>query len=234
MRVKRGVRARKRRKKILKLAKGYRGGRSKLYRTAADAVDKALQYAYRDRRARKRDFRRLWITRINAAARINNLSYSRFIQGLKKAGVELDRKILGILIEDAKIPYTEIAKRLVVSPGTIHVRMNRMERLGIVRGATLILDPAKIGFDMTAFIGIYLVKASAYSEVINELDKIPEVVEAHFTTGEYSIFAKIICRNTEHLRQVINDKLQAVDGVSRTETIISLRESIKKQIHIES
>ena len=85
-----------------------------------------------------------------------------------------------------------------------------------------------------AFIGIYLVKGSAYSEVINEVDKIPEVVEAHFTTGEYSIFAKIICKNTEHLRQVINDKLQPVEGVSRTETIISLRESIKKQIHIES
>jgi len=97
MRVKRGVRARKRRKKILKLAKGYRGGRGKLYRTAADAVDKALHYAYRDRRARKRDFRRLWITRVNAAAHMNNLSYSRFMQGLKRAGVELDRKILAEL-----------------------------------------------------------------------------------------------------------------------------------------
>jgi large subunit ribosomal protein L20 len=81
----------------LKLAKGYRGGRSKLYRTAADAVDKALQYAYRDRKARKRDFRRLWIARINAAARMNDLSYSRFISGLKKAGVDLDRKILADL-----------------------------------------------------------------------------------------------------------------------------------------
>ena len=103
MRVKRGVKARRRRKKILKLAKGYRGGRSKLYRTAVDAVDKALQYAYRDRRARKRDFRRLWIARINAAARINNLPYSRFIQGLKHAGVEIDRKILAELaVSDPK------------------------------------------------------------------------------------------------------------------------------------
>jgi large subunit ribosomal protein L20 len=97
MRVKRGFKARKRRKKILKLAKGYRGGRSKLYRTAADAVDKALQYAYRDRRTRKRDFRRLWISRINAAARLNNLSYSRFMQGLKRAQVEVDRKVLADL-----------------------------------------------------------------------------------------------------------------------------------------
>ncbi len=97
MRVKRGFKARKRRKKILKLAKGYRGGRSKLYRTAADAVDKALQYAYRDRRTRKRDFRRLWIARINAAARLNNLSYSRLIQRLKCARIEIDRKILAEL-----------------------------------------------------------------------------------------------------------------------------------------
>jgi large subunit ribosomal protein L20 len=97
MRIKRGFKARRRRKKILKLAKGYRGGRSKLYRTAADAVDKALQYAYRDRRARKRDFRRLWIARINAAARLNSLSYSRLIQGLKRARVEVDRKILAEL-----------------------------------------------------------------------------------------------------------------------------------------
>jgi large subunit ribosomal protein L20 len=109
MRVKRGFKARKRRKKILKLAKGYRGGRSKLYRTAADALDKALQYAYRDRRARKRDFRRLWITRVNAAARINNLSYSRFMQGLKQAGVELDRKILAELAVSAPNDFAQLA-----------------------------------------------------------------------------------------------------------------------------
>jgi len=97
MRVKRGFKARKRRKKVLKLAKGFRGGRSKLFRTATDAVDKALMYAYRDRRVRKRDFRRLWIARINAATRMNNLSYSKFIHGLKLAGVELDRKVLAEL-----------------------------------------------------------------------------------------------------------------------------------------
>jgi large subunit ribosomal protein L20 len=97
MRVKRGFKARKRRKKVLKLAKGYRGGRSKLFRTATDAVDKALMYAYRDRRVRKRDFRKLWIVRINAATRMHNLSYSKFIHGLKLAGVELDRKVLAEL-----------------------------------------------------------------------------------------------------------------------------------------
>jgi len=146
---------------------------------------------------------------------------------------KLDREILGILIKDAKIPYTDIAKRLIVSPGTIHVRMKRLERLGIVRGATLIIDPAKIGYDMTAFVGIYLIKGSVYKDVIKVISKIPEIIEAYFTTGEYSIFAKVVCKNTEHLREVINDQLQPVNGISRTETIISLGESIKKQVPID-
>lgn len=146
---------------------------------------------------------------------------------------KLDREILSILVKDAKIPYTDIAKKLIVSAGTIHVRMKRLERLGIVRGATLLLDPAKLGFDLTAFVGIYLVKGSVYNDVIKELNDIPEIIEAYFTTGEYSIFAKVVCKNTEHLREVINDKMQPVNGISRTETIISLGESIKKQVPVE-
>jgi len=110
MRIKRGFKARRRRKKVLKLAKGYRGGRSKLFRTAADAVDKALMYAYRDRRQRKRDFRRLWIARINAAARLNNLSYSKFIHGLKLAKVDLDRKVLADLAISDPAGFTKIAE----------------------------------------------------------------------------------------------------------------------------
>jgi large subunit ribosomal protein L20 len=109
MRIKRGYKARRRRKKVLKLAKGYRGVRSKLFRTAADAVDKALMYAYRDRRARKRDYRKLWIARINAAARMNNLSYSKFIHGLKLAGVELDRKVLAELAISDPSGFRQIA-----------------------------------------------------------------------------------------------------------------------------
>jgi large subunit ribosomal protein L20 len=109
MRVKRGFKARRRRKKVLKLAKGYRGGRSKLFRTAADAVDKALMFAYRDRRVRKRNFRKLWISRINAATRMNNLSYSKFIHGLKLAGVELDRKVLAELAISDPGGFSQIA-----------------------------------------------------------------------------------------------------------------------------
>ena len=109
MRVTRGFKARRRRKKVLKLAKGYRGARSKLYRTAADAVDKALMYAYRDRRVKKREFKKLWIIRINAAARMNNLSYSKFMHGLKLAGIVLDRKILADLAVSDPAAFSQIA-----------------------------------------------------------------------------------------------------------------------------
>jgi len=109
MRVKRGFKARRRRNKVLKLAKGFRGGRSKLYRTAADAVDKALMYAYRDRRVRKRDYRKLWIVRINAAARMNDLSYSKFMHGLQLAGIELDRKVLAELAVCDPKGFTQVA-----------------------------------------------------------------------------------------------------------------------------
>ncbi|MCP3923187.1 MAG: 50S ribosomal protein L20 [Desulfobacterales bacterium] len=110
MRIKRGTKARKRRNKVLKLAKGFRGGRSKLFRTAADAVDKALMYGYRDRKQRKRDFRKLWIARINAGARMNGLSYSKFIHGLKLANVELDRKVLAELAVSDPSAFTKVVE----------------------------------------------------------------------------------------------------------------------------
>jgi large subunit ribosomal protein L20 len=110
MRIKRGFKARRRRKKVLKLAKGFRGGHSKLFRTAADTVDRSLRYAYRDRRQRKRDFRGLWIARINAAARMNKLSYSKFIQGLKRAKISLDRKVLAELAISDPAGFAKIAE----------------------------------------------------------------------------------------------------------------------------
>ena len=110
MRVKRGFKARRRRKRLLKLAKGYRGGRSKLFRTASDAVDKAQQYAYRDRRTRKRDFRRLWIARINAGARMNELSYSKLINGLKRADIQLDRKVLAEMAVSDPAAFSKVAQ----------------------------------------------------------------------------------------------------------------------------
>jgi len=108
-RAKRGFKARQRRNKVLKLAKGYRGARSKLFRSATEAVDRALNYAFRDRRVKKRDFRALWITRINAASRINGLSYSKLIHGLKTARVEIDRKVLADLAVSDPAGFAELA-----------------------------------------------------------------------------------------------------------------------------
>ena len=114
-RVKRGFKARQRRNKVLKLAKGYRGARSKLFRSATEAVDRALNYAFRDRRVKKRDFRALWIARINAASRINGLSYSKLIHGLKQARIEIDRKILADLAVSDPSGFTAIADRAKVA-----------------------------------------------------------------------------------------------------------------------
>lgn len=145
----------------------------------------------------------------------------------------VDLKILSLLMQDANMPYTEVGKKAYVSGGTVHVRMRKMEELGIVKGAQLNIDYAKIGWDITAFLGIYLDKSSLYSQVAEELRKIPEVVNIHYTTGNYSIFAKIICRDTQHLREVLHDKIQKVGGIQRTETFISLDESINRPLPFE-
>ncbi len=145
---------------------------------------------------------------------------------------DLDRKILAKLLEDARRPYSEIAKELGVSPGTVHVRMKRLERRGVVKGSTLTLDITKLGFDLTAFLGIYLEKGSAYDSVIRALKKVPEVVEAYYTTGEYSVLAKMVCKNTQHMRNVLNQKIQTVRGISRTVTMVSLEDSIKRNVDL--
>ncbi|WPP52221.1 Lrp/AsnC ligand binding domain-containing protein [Catalinimonas niigatensis] len=144
----------------------------------------------------------------------------------------IDLKILALLSEDAKIPYTEIAKKVYVSGGTVHVRMRKMEEMGIVRGTTLNMDYSKLGYDITAFLGIYLEKSSLYNPVVDELKKVPEVVKIHYTTGNYSIFIKIHCRDTRHLREVLHDKIQKIDGIVRTETLISLEESLNRHIQL--
>lgn len=141
-----------------------------------------------------------------------------------------DLRILSLLIENAALPYTEIGKRVFVSGGTVHVRMKKMEQLGIVKGSQLLIDPTKLGWDISAFLGIYLDKSSLYEQVATELERIPEVVNIHYTTGIYSIFAKIVCRDTGHLREILHDKIQKVSGIQRTETFISLEERINRSI----
>ncbi|MFC0183766.1 transcriptional regulator, AsnC family [Pseudarcicella hirudinis] len=145
-----------------------------------------------------------------------------------------DLRILSLLMEDANMPYTEIGNKLDVSGGTIHVRMKKMEAMGIVKGSQLVIDHVKLGWDIAAFLGIYLDKSSLYGEVARELMNIPEVVNIHYTTGIYSIFAKIVCRDTQHLREVLHDKIQKVQGIQRTETFISLEESVNRSVPFAS
>jgi Lrp/AsnC family transcriptional regulator for asnA, asnC and gidA len=145
----------------------------------------------------------------------------------------IDKGILNALMEDAKTPYTRIAQNIFVSDGTVHVRMKKLEQAGVVSGSRLIVDYNKLGYDLTAYIGIYLEKGSAYKEVIAKMEEIPEIVEAHYITGAYSIFSKIICKNTDHLRQILNDQIQAIDGIRRTETFISLENSIQRAIRLK-
>ena len=146
---------------------------------------------------------------------------------------KLDMDILRILMDNADTPFTEIAKILVVSGGTIHVRIKKMKDMGLIKGSYLSIDPQKIGYDVCAFLGIYLEKGSQYHDAVESLKKIKEIVEMHYCTGAYSIFAKIICRDTNHLREVLNENIQAVKGIQRTETFISLEESIKRQIALD-
>jgi len=142
----------------------------------------------------------------------------------------IDLKILSILSRDAKIPYTEVAKKVFVSGGTVHVRMKKLEEMGIVRGTTLSMDYSKMGYGVTAFMGIYLEKSSLYDKVIEQLKKVPEVVKIHYTTGNYNIFIKIHTKDTKHLKDVLHDNIQHVNGIERTETFISLEESLNRHI----
>lgn len=145
---------------------------------------------------------------------------------------DLDLKILSVLMEDAKTPYTEIGKKLFVSGGTIHVRMKKLQDLGIVKGAYLNIDHSLLGYDLSAFLGIYLKESSMYDSVIKGLKAIPEIVSAHYTTGVYSIFARVICKDTDHLREVLSSKIQNLSGIQRTETFISLEQSIQRPVNL--
>lgn len=143
-----------------------------------------------------------------------------------------DLKILEILMQDAKRPYTEVAKKVNVSQGTVHVRMNKMEEAGILEKTTLRINYAKLGYDITAFIGIYLEKSALYDQVLAKLKNIPEITNIHYTTGNYSMFLKIHCKDTNHLKEVLHDKMQQVEGIDRTETMISLEESLDRNLKL--
>ena len=145
---------------------------------------------------------------------------------------KLDLQILSMLMADAQIPYTEIAKQLDVSGGTVHVRMKKLSSIGVVKGAHLEIEPSKLGYDICAFVGMFLEDATFYTKVVKQLERIPEITEIHYTTGRYSIFLKIVSKNTRGLRNILNEKIQSIGGIQRTETFISLEESLKRPIKV--
>ncbi|MEC8221611.1 MAG: Lrp/AsnC ligand binding domain-containing protein [Bacteroidota bacterium] len=137
----------------------------------------------------------------------------------------IDLKILNVLSKNAKMPYTEVAKKVFVSGGTVHVRMRKLEKMGVVRGTKLDIDNYKLGYNISSYMGIYLEKSFLYKETVKSLKKIPEIVEIHAITGQYTIFIKIICKDTSHFRNFL-DTVHKVKGITRTETFMSFEETI--------
>jgi Lrp/AsnC family transcriptional regulator for asnA, asnC and gidA len=145
---------------------------------------------------------------------------------------KLDLQIIQSMMLDAEISYADLGKQLFVSGGTIHVRIKKLEELGIVRGKRLAVDMKVLGYDVIAFIGIYLEKSSLYDSVAEALQRIPQIVRLNYTTGKYSMFAEIVCKDIQQLRFVLHDELQKIKGIERTETFISLEESFSRNVRI--
>ena len=144
----------------------------------------------------------------------------------------IDKIILRNLMQDARMPILKIANKIGISGAAIHQRLRKLEKSGLIAGSKMILNPKVLGFSTTAFIGIYLDSATRIPSTIKALEKIPEVIESHYTTGNWAIFIKILCKDNTHLMEVLNDKIQQIDGVSRTETFISFAQQIDRQLKI--
>jgi len=144
----------------------------------------------------------------------------------------IDKEILRNLMEDARKPILEIARKIGISGAAIHQRLRKLEGSGLLKGSKFIVDPKVLGYKTMAFVGVHLDKAVSNPKAVKQLRNIPEVIECHYTTGNWSIFIKILCRDNEHLMNVLNKNIQAIDGVSRTETFISLDQQIDRQIKI--
>lgn len=143
---------------------------------------------------------------------------------------DLDRAILNALLDNARIAYAELAKKFAVSPGTIHVRVEKMKQAGIIKGTRVEIDPKQLGYDVCCFIGIILKSARDYHAAVAKLEALDEVVEAWYTTGHYSIFIKVMCRSIDALQLVLINKIQTIDEIQSTETLISLQNPIMRSI----
>lgn len=145
---------------------------------------------------------------------------------------KLDLQIIQQMLNDANLSYAELGKKFFVSAGTIHVRIKKLQDAGIVKGTKFNVDFKKLGYDVIAFIGIYLKESSMYDVAAKELQKIPQMVRLNYTTGNYSMFAEIVCRDIAELRHVLHDELQKVKGIERTETLISLEENFNRSVKV--
>lgn len=146
----------------------------------------------------------------------------------------LDRKILDIITKNARVPYLEVARECNVSGAAIHQRVQRLIKIGVIKGSEFKVEPALVGFKTCAYVGVYLDHPGHYRDIINKFREIPEIIECHYTTGNYSLFLKVYTRDNEHLRDILTNEIQNIPGVVRTETLISLEESINRQIPVLS
>mgnify|MGYP000003529776 CR=1 FL=1 len=144
----------------------------------------------------------------------------------------IDRKILKYLITNARMPFLEIARKCGISGAAIHQRIKKLDESGVILGSRLVVDPKMLGFDVCAYIGIRLQDVSILMQTVDRLKQIPEIVECHFTTGPYTMLTKVYARDNEHLMDLLNNKMQEIPGVTATETLISLEQSINKEIPI--
>ncbi len=144
----------------------------------------------------------------------------------------LDKKILEIISQNARIPFKDVAAECGVSRAAIHQRVQRLTDMGVIVGSGYHVNPKSLGYSTCTYVGIKLEKGSMYKDVVKELMKIPEIVECHFTTGPYTMLAKLYARDNEHLMELLNRRMQEIAGVTATETLISLDQSIKKEIPI--
>ncbi len=147
---------------------------------------------------------------------------------------ELDRKILNIITKNARIPFKDVAAECGVSRAAIHQRVQRLIDAGVITGSGYTVNPKTLGFQISTYIGIKLEKGSLYKEVVPELEKIPEIVECHFTLGPYTLLVRLFAKNDEHLMELLNNKIQEISGVVSTETLMSLEERIQREIPIEN
>ncbi len=145
----------------------------------------------------------------------------------------LDRKILNIVMNNARIPSKDVAIVCGVSRAAIHQRIQRLIEMGVIVGSGYNVNPRMLGYNTCTYVGVRLEKGSMYREVVTELEKIPEVVECHFTTGPYSMLIKVYAHNNQHLMELLNDNIQHIQGVVETETLISLEQSMDRQLQLE-